>query len=77
MECNEVYAKLELLIDGELPEHEKQRVFDHINNCQNCNCRDLYESERCFKDYLQKALFPKQVPQWLIDDIRSYVVQVG
>lgn len=77
MNCNEVYKKLELLLDGELPEHEKQQVFDHINNCTDCDCKNLYEAERCFKAYLQKTLFPKQVPQYLIDDIRSYVVQVG
>ena len=76
MNCNEVYEKLELLMDGELPEQEKQRILDHIYSCTNCNCKDLYEAERCFKEYLQKALFPKQVPQQVIDDVRSYAVQV-
>ncbi len=77
MDCQEVYKKLELLIDGELPPQEKAQVFEHINKCEHCHCKDRYEAERCFKDYLQKALYPKEVPQWVIDDIRNYVVQVS
>lgn len=73
MDCKEVHEKLELLLDGELPEEEKQRIFDHIKECQECDCQTFYEQERCFKEYLQKALFPKQVPPTVIEDIKSYV----
>ena len=76
MDCKEVYEKLELLLDGELSSHEKQRVFDHISDCKQCDCKSRYEAERCFKEYIQKALFPKQVPPAVIEDIRSYVGQV-
>jgi anti-sigma factor RsiW len=77
MDCQEVYEKLELLIDGELSDSEKEAVFSHIKNCNHCSCKDRYEAEKCFKDYLQKALYPKEVPQWVIDDIRSYVAEVS
>ena len=76
MDCNEVYEKLGLLVDGELPESEKEELLNHIHTCTNCKCKDLYESEYCLKQCLQKFLFPKQVPKWLVDDIRSYVAQV-
>lgn len=76
MDCKEVYEKLELLLDGELTEQEKQKVFDHISYCKQCECKNRYEAERCFKEYIQKALYPKQVPPTVIEDIRAYVEQV-
>ncbi len=73
MDCKEVHEKLELLLDGELSEQEKQKVFDHIKECQQCDCQDRYEQERCFKEYLRKTLFPKQVPPAVVNDIKAYV----
>lgn len=75
MDCNEVLEKLELLLDGELPESEKQQVFDHIKKCQNCECKNRYDAERCFKEYIQQALFPKKVSTAIVQDIKSYVTQ--
>ncbi len=73
MDCNEVHEKLELLLDGELSEEEKQQVFDHIKQCQQCDCESRYEQERCFKEYLQKTLFPREVPDTIVKEIKSYV----
>jgi len=73
MDCKEVHDKLELLLDGELGEAEKQEIFDHIKVCQQCDCQSKYEQERCFKEYLQKALYPRQLPPAIVDDIKVYI----
>lgn len=56
-ECREALAQLELLLDGELPEHRVAEVRRHLTACYPCTDRATFEEqlrvivrERCVED---------------------------
>lgn len=71
MDCNEIQEKVALLLDGELPEGEKKELIKQIRECK--EYEDIYESEKCFKEYLQNSLVKKQLSPSVIQNIKAYV----
>jgi predicted anti-sigma-YlaC factor YlaD len=73
MDCENVKDKVELLLDGELTENEKQTVIQHIEKCD-CEAKSRYERERCFREHVQNMLTRKQVSSNIVKDVRNYVI---
>lgn len=71
MDCNEIKEKVTLMLDGELSPEEKEELMAQITECK--EYEDIYRSERCFKENLQKALVKKAVSPETINRIREYV----
>ena len=44
-ECREALEQLELLLDGELPEHRVAQVREHLTACYPCTDRATFEEQ--------------------------------
>ncbi len=44
-ECQEALEQLELLLDGELPEHRVVKIREHLTACYPCTDRATFEEQ--------------------------------
>ncbi len=72
MNCSEVAANIQLLVDEELPQEMIAEIRLHIQDCQ-C-CVEKFEAERLFKQVLREKICKNCVPQDLVDGVRSTVL---
>jgi mycothiol system anti-sigma-R factor len=68
-DCDELLAKLYLLVDRELPEQELVELEIHIADCSPCLQR--VRIERRFKAIIHEKCTPGSVPPELIERIRQ------
>ena len=52
MTCNQVLEILDMILDCEASEAEKDKFFKHIDKCT--DCLDHYELDKLFKEFVQK-----------------------
>ena len=73
-ECDEIIAKLEALLDGDMDADRQQEVQDMINNCQ--YCLEQYKIEQTLKNLIKGGFQNFKVSSKLIDNIRSSIKNV-
>ncbi len=71
MFCFQVKRKISLFLDDELDDREKNKIIEHLNKCQKCNC--LYSSLKNTKDMI-KHLEKFTVPPYLFSQIESQIL---
>lgn len=67
MDCEKSLEMLQLKIDNELTPVEEADLIEHISSCS--ICRERYQSENLFKDFLRKNLPKKSASDTLKRDI--------
>jgi mycothiol system anti-sigma-R factor len=72
MNCNDVAANLQLLIDEELPETMISEIRHHLEACG--GCVEKFEAEMLFKQVIKDKICKKCVPGALLEDVRSSVL---
>jgi mycothiol system anti-sigma-R factor len=73
MNCNDVAANLQLLIDEELSDAMIPEIRSHLEACQ-C-CVEKFEAEMLFKQVIREKICKKCVPGALLEDVRTTVLQ--
>jgi mycothiol system anti-sigma-R factor len=68
-DCDELFEKLYLLVDRELPEHELVELEIHIADCSHCLQR--VSIERSFKAMIRKKCELESAPSELLERIRQ------
>jgi mycothiol system anti-sigma-R factor len=73
MNCNDVAANLQLLIDDELPEAMIPEIRRHLEDCH--GCVEKFEAEMLLKQIIRDKICKKCVPGALLEDVRTAVLQ--
>ena len=71
MNCTEVLQKLELYLDGQLPEAEGEVVREHAEGC--APCMDRREFRVALQAIVRKKCGSVDVPPGLLERIRSSI----
>ncbi len=66
-DCRNFVKKVFLVLDGELPEKERNLFIDDIQGCK--GCLDHYHIEKAFKDFLVAKVARKGCSDELKNDI--------
>ena len=66
--CLEV---LEVILDNESTPEEEEKYFEHIQGCW--TCFQNYNLEKAIRELIKKRVEKKQVPQDLVDRIKSEI----
>ena len=72
-DCNEVIAKLEVLLDGELDQEVEAQLIKEIKDCP--GCLEHYNVDKSFKDFLQNKLERKCCTEKLKHEILEKIKQ--
>jgi mycothiol system anti-sigma-R factor len=72
MNCNEVAANLQLLVDDELSDEKIAEIRNHLENCT--GCIEKFEAEMMFKQVLHDKICKKCAPGAWLEDVRSRVL---
>ncbi len=70
-DCEKCLELLELIIDGEASPEEEKHFHKHLNDC--LPCYETYNLEASIKKLIQTKVTRKQVPDDLIQKIRSKI----
>lgn len=70
-ECANLLKKVELAIDGELTLNEEKQLFQELE--QNPWCFDVYNIEKCFKEFLCEKIERKSVDPDTVQCIRDRI----
>lgn len=68
VDCDELFGKLDLLMDRELPQHELDRLETHLAHCLPCAGRRDFESQL---RAVVRDRCADQAPDELVDRIRQ------
>ena len=74
-ECTELLRKVELALDGELTQDQEKKLFNDLEH--NPWCLDVYNIEKCFKDFLCEKIERKTVDQNTVQCIREKIQTEG
>ena len=70
-DCDKVISILELIIDEEASDEDRNYFFKHIEACS--SCFDTHNHHKMLKDFLQRNVKRKDVPANLIASIKNIV----
>jgi len=65
----DIYSKISMLVDDELPQDERIQLLAEIN--RNPEYKKVYEQEMKFKAYIQKNASQKKAPESLINSLKE------
>jgi mycothiol system anti-sigma-R factor len=75
-DCRQTLSELELFLDGELPEEQRQRVLDHLEACM--ECYHAYDLQAELKQIIAAKCGNEPLPPGLLDRIRdSFRAEAG
>jgi mycothiol system anti-sigma-R factor len=67
-DCQQTLSELELFLDGELPEAQRQRVLAHLEECM--ECYHAYDLQAELKQIIAAKSASEALPPGLLDRIR-------
>ncbi|PSR04975.1 MAG: hypothetical protein BRD50_02355 [Bacteroidetes bacterium SW_11_45_7] len=73
--CTNLLRKVELALDGELTHDEEKQLFNDLE--QNPWCFDVYDIEKCFKQFLTEKIERKRIDESTIKCIRERIQTEG
>lgn len=71
VECEEIIAKLEQLLDGEMDQAQEKSVLEMVNNCQ--YCLEQYNIEKSFRKLIKNGISSVLYSSSLIFNIKSKI----
>lgn len=74
VECEEIIARLEQLLDGEMDKEEEQHFLETVTNCE--YCLEQYNIEKSFRKLLKTGLNNVLHSSSLIFNIKSKIRSV-
>ena len=75
MDCQKITEKMELLLDNELQNEERETVMSHIDQCP--ECRQKFNIESTLREAIKSKLERKVVPDHMVDSIRSNIQKIA
>ena len=73
--CRDVYDKINALLDCDCNKEQQEEYIRAINNCP--HCLEKYNIEKAFKDFVSLKGKCKEMPEGLVDRIRSQMKKSG
>ena len=73
-ECDEIIAKLEQLLDGELDREKEQNVIQMVNNCD--YCLEQYRIEKSLRQLIREGFRNIMVKNTLVQNIKNSIQAV-
>lgn len=70
-ECDEIIAKLEQLLDGELDTQKQQDVVQMVNNCD--YCLEQYRIEKSLRQLVKEGFRNLMVKTTLVQSIKNSI----
>ncbi len=70
-DCRQTLTELQLFLDGELPEDQRQRVLDHLHEC--IECYHTYDFQAELKQIIAAKCAHEPLPPGLADRIKRVV----
>lgn len=70
-DCRNFVKKVFLVLDGELPEEERNTFIADIQRCK--GCLEHYSIEKTFKDFLSVKLERKECTNKLREEIKTMI----
>jgi len=70
MKCSRIKKKLSAYLDGEMPEHEKNIISEHLRQCK--DCRAELAALSAVRDVL-KSIEGMEVPPYFIARLRQHI----
>ena len=68
-DCRQTLTELQLFLDGELPEDQRQRVLDHLHEC--IECYHTYDFQAELKQIIAAKCAHEPLPPGLADRIKQ------
>ena len=71
MNCKEVVETLDLILDCEATDEQKDRFFEHLDKCD--HCLEHYELDRIFREFVARHQHKSCCSEQLLHQIKERI----